>query len=242
MDMHGDLKVLTSEVKDLINQLLEISPERRLTAYQVLEHPWIQRYKDVDVNTLKDNALIQANNRLKEFVEVSKVSRIFSTALLYTSLLSMAEKYRSSEVASSTLQQEGFLNKAFSVLDSKKTGKVNQESVKTLLNALRILDVENFEGCIKSKGIGFEEFATIVEKKFTKQFKKGEIVFKPGKSIFLFIMSFKYEIGDDATGMYIVLSGLAQLEYTGSRNKFRPAGKLYPGNIITSYLGSKGFR
>jgi|LakMenE18May11ns_1017448.scaffolds.fasta_scaffold9812683_2 serine/threonine protein kinase len=60
----------SSEVKDFIRKLMEVDPEKRLSAKEALVHPWIQQ----KVTTKFDEALVGgAIENLKSFTAQSKL-------------------------------------------------------------------------------------------------------------------------------------------------------------------------
>merc|ERR1712080_377945 len=58
----------SAEVKDLITKLLVIDPSARLTASQVLEHPWLLGETDLS----NSPALIDVQDNLQKVLHVSK--------------------------------------------------------------------------------------------------------------------------------------------------------------------------
>lgn len=79
--------ILSEEVKDLIKRLLTVDPAKRMSAVQVLEHPWLKDTPpDFDVFTDKEKTLIQKEymrlnlkkSHLKDSVAKSTRNQSFS--------------------------------------------------------------------------------------------------------------------------------------------------------------------
>lgn len=211
-DLHGELKVLSPEVKELIEGMLERDPSKRLSAHEVLEHEWIQKHASATSRMDEketQGVVAGTSSRLKDYVAQAKAYRLISTSLLYAALVSVSAKYKGERSVDPT-----FLERAFNVIDPKHSGKVDSRSVKALLTALKI-PYASQEDC--DLQLDFEEFCAMIRRKYTQKFKRGEAVFS---------------IGEEVKGMYIVLSGSAQIEYTGAKGEMRPVSKLYAGDVF----------
>ncbi|KAF3791445.1 Calcium-dependent protein kinase 17 [Nymphaea thermarum] len=58
--------------KDLVSKMLNVDPRQRVTAFQVLNHPWIKEDGNAP-NTPLDNVVL---NRLKQFMAMNKFKRV----------------------------------------------------------------------------------------------------------------------------------------------------------------------
>ena len=211
-DIHGELKVLSPEVKQLIEGMLERDPKKRLSAQQVLEHPWIQKHANATSRLDEqdtEGVIAGTSDRLKGYVAQAKSYRLISTALLYAALVSVSAKYNGER-----RRDFDFLQRTFAILDPKNTGKVDARSVRALLMALQIPNASQ-EDC--DLALNFDEFVAMIRRKYTQKFRRGDAVFKKG---------------DEVKSMYIILSGSAQIEYTGAKGSIRPVSRLFPGDVF----------
>ncbi|KAL3828195.1 hypothetical protein ACJIZ3_016997 [Penstemon smallii] len=107
---------VSDNAKDLVKKMLDPDPTRRLTALQVLEHPWLQNIKKAPNVSLGETV----KARLKQFSVMNKLKK--------RALRVIAEHLSSEEVAG--------IKEAFDTMDSGKRGKVNLEEFKIGLQNL----------------------------------------------------------------------------------------------------------
>ncbi|KAK4492389.1 hypothetical protein RD792_003194 [Penstemon davidsonii] len=107
---------VSENAKDLIKKMLDPDPRRRLTAQQVLEHPWLQNIKKAPNVSLGETV----KARLKQFSVMNKLKK--------RALRVVAEHLSVEEVAG--------IKDAFEMMDTKKRGKVNIEELKIGLHNL----------------------------------------------------------------------------------------------------------
>ncbi|CAH8387243.1 unnamed protein product [Eruca vesicaria subsp. sativa] len=114
LDLSSDPWPQVSEsAKDLIRKMLERDPKKRLTAQQVLSHPWIRDEGNAP-DTPLDAAVL---NRLRKFSETDKVKKM---------ALKMA-------VESLSEQEIHSLRETFKTIDSEKSGRVTYKELKSVL-------------------------------------------------------------------------------------------------------------
>ncbi|KAK4419575.1 Calcium-dependent protein kinase [Sesamum alatum] len=107
---------VSNNAKDLVKKMLDPDPSRRLSAQQVLEHPWLN-----DIKTAPNVSLGETvKARLKQFSVMNKLKK--------RALRVVAEYLSVEEVAG--------IKEAFDVMDTEKRGKVNLEELKTGLKNL----------------------------------------------------------------------------------------------------------
>ncbi|KAG8370968.1 hypothetical protein BUALT_Bualt13G0038400 [Buddleja alternifolia] len=107
---------VSDNAKDLVKKMLEPDPSRRLTAQQVLQHPWLQNAKKAPNVSLGETV----KARLKQFSVMNKLKK--------RALRVVAEHLSVEEVAG--------IKDAFDSMDTGKRGKVNLEELKIGLNNL----------------------------------------------------------------------------------------------------------
>eukprot|EP00510_Aplanochytrium_minuta_P001332 CAMPEP_0184010540 /NCGR_PEP_ID=MMETSP0954-20121128/3272_1 /TAXON_ID=627963 /ORGANISM="Aplanochytrium sp, Strain PBS07" /LENGTH=821 /DNA_ID=CAMNT_0026290145 /DNA_START=186 /DNA_END=2651 /DNA_ORIENTATION=- len=225
-DIHGDLVVLSKEAKDFISRLLDPNPRTRITCNEAIHHDWIRKHREFSAS---EKALPNAAERLKEYSELTKAQRAFASAVLLASLSSMERKksneYRvnaknsraSSISENQDSERNAFLKLAFDLLDKEGSGKVKPQHISDIL--AKIEDDSNDYGPdeIKGDGITFTEFIDHIQNGHTMSFKPGQNVYKKG---------------DTPKGLYIIVSGCAQVNYTCEGGKVRPVSQLGPGEIF----------
>jgi len=107
---------VSENVKDLVRKMLDPDPSRRLTAQQVLEHPWLQNAKKAPNVSLGETV----KARLKQFSVMNKLKK--------RALRVVAEHLTVEEVAG--------IKETFGMMDTGNTGKINLEELKTGLQRL----------------------------------------------------------------------------------------------------------
>ncbi|EPS73534.1 calcium-dependent protein kinase 8, partial [Genlisea aurea] len=107
---------VSDNAKDLVMKMLEPDPNKRLTARQVLEHPWLQNIEKAPNVSLGETV----KARLKQFSVMNKLKK--------RALRVIAEHLSVEEVAG--------IKEAFDMMDSEKKGKINLEEFKVGLQKL----------------------------------------------------------------------------------------------------------
>lgn len=114
---------VSEKAKSLVQQMLEPDPRRRLTAQQVLEHPWLQNAKQAPEVPLGDTV----RSRLKQFSAMNKLKK--------KALRVIAELLSGEEV-------DGIRN-MFNMMDTNKSGTISYEQFKAGLHKLGSQLAEN---------------------------------------------------------------------------------------------------
>ncbi|XP_052201199.1 calcium-dependent protein kinase 8-like [Diospyros lotus] len=107
---------VSENAKDLVKKMLEPDPKKRLTAQQVLEHPWVQNAKKAPNVPLGETV----KARLKQFSVMNKLKK--------RALGVIAEHLSVEEVAG--------IKEAFDVMDPNKREKINLEELRIGLQKL----------------------------------------------------------------------------------------------------------
>ncbi|XP_057515847.1 calcium-dependent protein kinase SK5-like isoform X2 [Amaranthus tricolor] len=108
---------ISDGAKDLITKMLERDPKKRLTAFQVLSHPWI-----VDDTNVPDKPLDSAVlSRLKQFSAMNKIKKMACRVI--------AERLSEEEI--------GGLKELFKKIDKDRSGSITFDELK---NGLRRVD------------------------------------------------------------------------------------------------------
>lgn len=107
---------VSENAKDLVKRMLDPDPKRRLTAQEVLDHPWLQNAKKAPNVSLGETV----KARLKQFSVMNKLKK--------KALRVIAEHLSVEEVAG--------IKEAFNMMDTGKRGKINLEELKNGLHKL----------------------------------------------------------------------------------------------------------
>ncbi|KAG0475453.1 hypothetical protein HPP92_015139 [Vanilla planifolia] len=115
--LHGDLDFesdpwpsISSSAKDLVRRMLVRDPKKRLTAHEVLCHPWVQ-VDGVAPDKPVDSAVL---SRLKQFSAMNKLKKM--------ALRIIAENLNEDEIAG--------LKQMFKMLDTDNSGQITFEELK----------------------------------------------------------------------------------------------------------------
>ncbi|XP_010552889.1 PREDICTED: calcium-dependent protein kinase 1 [Tarenaya hassleriana] len=150
--LHGDLDFtsdpwpsISESAKDLVRKMLVRSPKKRLTAHQVLCHPWVQ----VD-GTAPDKPLDSAVlSRMKQFSAMNKFKKM--------ALRVIAESLSEEEIAG--------LKEMFNMIDTDNSGQITFEELKAGLKRVganlkehEILDLMQAADVDNSGTIDYKEF------------------------------------------------------------------------------------
>lgn len=150
--LHGDLNFssdpwphISESAKDLIRRILVRDPKKRLTAHEVLCHPWIQVDGVAPDKTL-DSAVI---SRLKQFSAMNKLKKM--------ALRVIAENLSEEEIAG--------LKEMFKIIDTDDSGQITFEELKAglkrfgaNLNEAEIYDLMQAADVDNSGTIDYGEF------------------------------------------------------------------------------------
>ncbi|MBA0615515.1 hypothetical protein Godav_015641, partial [Gossypium davidsonii] len=107
---------VSDNAKDLVKKMLNPDPKQRLTAQEVLEHPWLQNAKKAPNVPLGETV----KARLKQFSVMNKLKK--------RALRVIAEHLSVEEVAG--------IKEAFDIMDTGKRGKINLEELRMGLQKL----------------------------------------------------------------------------------------------------------
>ncbi|KAL1546112.1 Mitogen-activated protein kinase cpk1 [Salvia divinorum] len=163
--LHGDLDFtsdpwpsISDDAKDLVRRMLIRDPKRRLTAHEVLCHPWVQ-VDGVAPDKPLDSAVL---SRLKQFSAMNRLKKM--------ALRVIAESMSEDEIAG--------LKELFKMIDTDNSGQITFEELKAGLNRVganlkesEIYDLMQAADVDNSGTIDYGEFiaATLHLNKIEKQ-------------------------------------------------------------------------
>ncbi|CAL0326643.1 unnamed protein product [Lupinus luteus] len=107
---------VSDNAKDLVKKMLDPDPKRRLTAHEVLEHPWIQNAKKAPNVSLGETV----KARLKQFSVMNKLKK--------RALRVIAEHLSVEEAAG--------IKEGFQIMDTGNRGKINMDELRVGLHKL----------------------------------------------------------------------------------------------------------
>lgn len=150
--LHGDLDfssdpwpAISEDAKDLVRKMLVRDPRRRLTAHEVLCHPWVQ-VDGVAPDKPLDSAVL---SRMKQFSAMNKLKKM--------ALRVIAESLSEEEIAG--------LKQMFKMIDADNSGQITFEELKVGLKKVganlkdsEIYDIMQAADVDKSGTIDYGEF------------------------------------------------------------------------------------
>ncbi|KAH7387721.1 hypothetical protein KP509_16G038000 [Ceratopteris richardii] len=140
--------LVSDKAKSLVRQMLEPDPKQRLTAQQVLDHPWLQNAKHAPEVSLGD----AVRSRLKQFSAMNKLKK--KALQVIADLLSGEEA-------------DGLKN-IFNLMDTNKNGVLTVEEFEAGLHKIssQLADIEIHQlmeavGIDKNSSIDYPKFAAL---------------------------------------------------------------------------------
>ncbi|KAI9114725.1 hypothetical protein K1719_014423 [Acacia pycnantha] len=122
---------ISSSAKDLIRKMLNTDPKQRLTAYQVLNHPWIKEDGEAP-DTPLDNAVL---NRLKQFRAMNQFKKValkvIAGCLSEEEIIGLKEMFKGMDTDNSGTITIEELKQGL----AKQGIKLSEQEVKQLLDA-----------------------------------------------------------------------------------------------------------
>ncbi|XP_040245043.1 calcium-dependent protein kinase 27 isoform X2 [Aegilops tauschii subsp. strangulata] len=156
LDFESDPWPSVSEgAKDLLRKVLVRDPKKRLTAHQVLCHPWLQMSGEAPDKPL-DSAVL---SRLKQFSAMNKLKKM--------ALRVIAENLSEEEIAG--------LKEMFKMMDTDNSGQINYEELKAGLERVGAnMKESDISQLMQADGrIDYNEFVAMMQKSTTGFGKKG---------------------------------------------------------------------
>jgi len=155
---------LSKSAKDLINKLMNRDPRKRLTAYQMLQHPWVR-------GETATTAIIQGSDqRLSKFrVFKSRLqAKFFENAIRWSDL--------SNDTDANTKRKTSLIERSFKTFDPDKDGHVY---AKEILGT----DEENIEEIIEGGGptINISDYENLLSENMeNKYYAAGHTIYSEG--------------------------------------------------------------
>ncbi|GAB2232748.1 hypothetical protein Droror1_Dr00011801 [Drosera rotundifolia] len=138
---------LSPQAKDLVRKMLNSDPKQRLTAYQVLNHPWIKEDGETP-DTPLDNAVL---DRLKQFRAMNKFKkvalRVIAGCLSEEEIMGLKQMFKSMDTD----------NSGTITLEELKQGLQKQGTRLSELEVKQLMEAADADG---NGTIDYEEFIT----------------------------------------------------------------------------------
>ncbi|GAB2229220.1 hypothetical protein Droror1_Dr00023357 [Drosera rotundifolia] len=138
---------LSLQAKDLVRKMLNSDPKQRLTAYQVLNHPWIKEDGEAP-DTPLDNAVL---DRLKQFRAMNKFKkvalRVIAGCLSEEEIMGLKQMFKSMDTD----------NSGTITLEELKQGLQKQGTRLSELEVKQLMEAADADG---NGTIDYEEFIT----------------------------------------------------------------------------------
>lgn len=232
-DIYGDELSLSKSAKDLLSRLLDPDPKTRITAEEVIEHPFIKKgmRKEASLNRLPSSWLHEGfkvsrsaeidlhlenpDSRLKPFLTPESLDA-FVRGLLIASA--------TNGIKGARITSEGLFKKAFEAVQlDPREKEIHKRDIAALLRTTGEEHVKHFSTHPPTHahatkpaddGLSFEEFVAILHRNdcVTRTLDSGSVIFSKGA---------------EPQGIYILTKGQAQVELKG-----QPFATLGPGDIL----------
>ncbi|KAL7542358.1 hypothetical protein ACHAXR_011711 [Thalassiosira sp. AJA248-18] len=174
---------LSPSALDLISKLMEPDPEKRMTAHDMLHHPWVTG-ETASEYVMEDSARrLKQLHRYKSGIEQTVIEK----------LLSFSEDEASNDNTND--KQTSLLERAFDHMDKDKKGFLSREDLKSLpTKSIRRMKTNREEA---EHQMSFNQYSDIVGQNMRSvHFKKGQVV---------------YNEDDDGDFMYFINSGTIEV-------------------------------
>jgi serine/threonine protein kinase/CRP-like cAMP-binding protein len=186
---------LSPSAVDLIKKLMCRDPEKRLTASEMLQHPWIKG------DTATDKTIAGSHTRIKRFKEL----RDKLESGIFTMMIAGGAAGENNNMVSGSHR---IIERAYELMDADHKGFVSTDDMSRVLTSAAGIELsdkekaemnaavsENKKGASSKEGMDFNSFNNLMAGLETFYFKKGEVIFKEG---------------DKGDCMYFVNSGKVQ--------------------------------
>jgi len=176
---------LSSSAHDLISRLMETDPSKRMTAHDMLHHPWVTG-ETASEDVLEDSAKrLKQLHRYKSGIEKTVIEKLLSFSDDSDSLGSFIDK------------QTSLLERAFDHIDKDKKGFLSKEDLKSLPTTDTKLRRRKTNREEEEDRMSFNNFSDLVGQNMRSiHFKKGQVV---------------YNEDDDGDFMYFINSGTIEV-------------------------------
>ncbi|KAK9939450.1 hypothetical protein M0R45_016145 [Rubus argutus] len=137
---------ISSQAKDLVRKMLNSDPKQRLTAFQVLNHPWIKDGEAPDIPL--DNAVLSRLKQFKAMNQFKKVAlRVIAGCLSEEEIMGLKEMFKSIDTD----------NSGTITLEELKQGLAKQGTKLSELEAKQLMEAADADG---NGSIDYDEFIT----------------------------------------------------------------------------------
>ena len=181
---------LSPSALDLLRRLLEPDPKKRMTAYEMLQHPWVTG------ETATEEVMEDSANRLKRLHKYK--SGIEKTVI--ESLLAFSDMESSSDEDSNREDQSvPLLERAFDHIDKDKKGFLTRDDLRSLPTGrlLRRKTKTDEAAELNKIKMSFNNFSDLIGQNMQSiHFEKGKVI---------------YSEGDDGDYMYFINSGTVEV-------------------------------
>jgi serine/threonine protein kinase len=202
---------LSESAKDLIRRLMEKDPAKRLTAYEMLQHPWVRG------ETATTEKIMDSDKKLSRFKDLRQQLEAGVFAVLvshghkdYTLSESSTRKLKGKYSADRTDASSHIMKQAFEAFDNEGKGYVTPNDLGRVVNEhlstkLSSSDTEEYiatqrgnkgEGA-SANNISLSDFSSLFSGIRHKHFPRGHIIF---------------HAGDDGDAMYFINSGKVEIQ------------------------------
>ena len=194
---------LSPSAVDLITRLMEVNPDERMTAYEMLHHPWVKG------ETARSEKMMGSGEKLKRFKDLhnSLEAGIFSILVSHGH-----QNMTLSEISSALTEQESssdesahIMKRAFDVFDAEGKGFISSDDLGRVVSertgakvsskdAQEYLDTQ--QGKDSTGSLSLSDFSGLFSKTQHTHFPRGHIIFRTGDTgdAMYFLSSGKVEV------------------------------------------------
>ena len=202
---------LSDSAIDLIKQLMEKDPKKRLTAYEMLQHPWVRG------ETATKEKMMDSDKKLSRFKDLRQQLEAGVFAVLvshghkdYTLSESRSRKLNARNSGDRQEASSHIMKRAFEAFDAEGKGYITSNDLGRIVSAhigkqVSSSDTEEFIATQRgqkgngtsSENISLSDFSSIFSGIKHKHFPRGHIIF---------------HAGDDGDAMYFINSGKVEIK------------------------------
>ncbi len=197
-DVHDSIR-LSSGAKNLIRGLLNPDPNERFTARDVLKDKWVRNFVQAEHARL-ETATAVPSAKFEETHRTMAVT-LLTAILAQQARIDSESKRVAIETAPEALIAQSVAGRAKDDQDEGDGGKARSISPQLLHNAYDMIGTKEWGKMLSRAGgsdADFEDFKSALLGAHAVSFKAGDVMFF---------------CGDQVDGMYIILDGVAQVEY-----------------------------
>lgn len=195
---------LSESAIDLIQKLMHKDPDKRITAYEMLQHPWVRG------ETASTDKIEDSDKKLSRFKDLRSTleAGIFAVLVSHGHEGASLSENRKGDRKSKGDASTHMMKRAFEVFDAEGKGFVTSDDLRTVVrdrtgSDLSSSDTQEFlatttqQGGAPAEHLSLSDFSNLLSGLKHKHFPRGHVIFNAG------------DVGD---AMYFLCSGKAEVQ------------------------------